>query len=339
MTEVTAVYYDGRTALGRTVLLRFDAAGNLEIAGLDQPLRYPVRELLVSSRVGNTPRSIAFPDGGKCETEANDAIDSMLARRGAEARSRMLHRLESRWPYILVLFVLAVGMTWGAVKYGVPELARQAAFAMPVSADQALARGVLETLDKALLAPSKLEAARREGLQARFDEMARALDARYRFRLEFRSSPLLGPNALALPNGTVVMTDELVRLAQAEEELLAVLAHEIGHIVHRHALRSVLQSSAVALIVAFAVGDVMSLTSLAAALPTMLVEAKFSRDFEQEADAYALQFMRLHGIPPRHAATILKRLAEHHGGKAERFGYLSSHPATDERIRTFAAER
>ena len=339
MTEVAAVYYDGRTALGRAVTLSFDPAGNLEITGLDQPLRYPARDLLVSPRVGNAPRSIAFPDGGKCETEANDAIDSMLAQWGAEARSRLLHRLESRWPYILVLFALAVGMTWGAVKYGVPELARQAAFAMPVGADQALARGVLETLDKALLAPSRLEAARRQDLQARFDEMARALDARYRFRLEFRSSPLLGPNALALPDGTVVITDELVRLAQAEEELLAVLAHEIGHIVHRHALRGALQSSAVALLVAFAMGDVMSLTSLAAALPTMLVEAKFSRDFEQEADVYALQFMRSHEIPLRHAAAILKRLAEHHGGKAERSSYLSSHPATDERIRQFSAGR
>lgn len=337
MTEVSAVYYDGRTARGRAVTLRFDAEGNLEVAGLDRPLRYPARELLVSSRVGNVPRSIVFPDGGKCETGANDAIDTMLAHRGAAARARLMHRLESRWTHILALFALAVGVIWGAVKYGVPELARQAAFAMPVNADQALAHGVLDALDKSLLVPSRLDPARRQSLRERFGKLTRGLDSRYRFELEFRGGQRLGPNALALPDGTIVMTDELVLLAEADEEIFAVLGHEIGHVMHRHALRRALQSSAVGLLVAFAVGDVVSLSSLAAALPTMLVEAKFSRDFEREADDYALQFLRANKIPTRYGAAILKRLAERRGGVHEGFGYLSSHPSSDERIRTFAA--
>jgi len=50
------------------------------------------------------------------------------------------------------------------------------------------------------------------------------LDGRYRFRLELRASPLLGANALALPDGTIVVTDELTRLSQRDEELLAVLS-------------------------------------------------------------------------------------------------------------------
>jgi Zn-dependent protease with chaperone function len=339
MTGISAVYYDGRTARGQAVTLEFDSAGNLEITGLDQPLRYSAGELRVSPRVGSVPRSIALPDGGKCETDANDAVDAVLARRGAAARSRLLHRLESHWPYILALFVVTVGVVWAVVRFGVPELARQAAYAMPVSADQSLGRGVLEALDRGVFAPSRVERERRDRLQAQFGEIVRGQDARYRFRLEFRASPLLGPNAIALPDGTIVVTDELVRLAEHEEELLAVLAHEIGHVLHRHALRRVLQSSAVALIVAFATGDVFSLTALAAALPTMLIEAKFSRDFEREADDYALRFLRENRISPQRVATILRRLAEHRGDKQERFGYLSSHPATDERIRMFSAER
>lgn len=339
MTDISAVFYDGRTARGYAVTLRFDAAGGLEILGLERPLRYAAGELRISSRVGDTPRSIALPDGAKCETDSNDALDAVLARRGAEAGGRLLHLLENRWTYLLLLFALTSGVVWGIVKFGVPELARQAAFAMPVDASRALGRGVLETLDSGALSSSGLEAARKAALQARFFEMTRDLNEAYKFRLEFRRSPLLGPNALALPDGTIVVTDELVRLARGDEELLAVLAHEIGHVVHRHALRGVLQSSAVALIVAFAVGDVVSLTSLAAALPTMLVEAQFSRDFEREADAFALQIMRARKIPPHHAAAILTRLAERHGRKEERFNYLSSHPATEERIRIFGAER
>jgi Zn-dependent protease with chaperone function len=280
-----------------------------------------------------------LPDGGKLETGANDEIDALLARSGLASRARLAHLVETRWPYIVLLFALAAGTVWAAVKYAVPELALRMAFALPVSADQSLGRTTLQTLDRGFLVPSKLDAAREKELRAHFEEATRGLDPRYRFRLEFRASPVLGANALALPDGTIVVTDELVRLAQRDEELIAVLSHEIGHIVHRHALRGVLQSTAVALFVAFVMGDVLSPTALAAALPTMLVEAKFSRDFEREADQYALEFLRTRAIESRHAVAILNRLAEQEGRKESGTNYLSSHPGVEERIRTFGAER
>jgi Zn-dependent protease with chaperone function len=339
MTGVPAVYYDGRSALGREVSLRFDAAGNLEIEGLAAPLRYRAAELSYSPRIGNIPRSLALPGGARCEIADNDAIDAALAAGGAGRHDRALHLLESRWTWILLLFAVAGGVIWGTVRFVVPELARQAAFSLPVDADRSLAGGVLETLDRAFLKPSKLEAARRKALESRFKDITRGVPGSYRFRLEFRASPVLGPNALALPDGTIVLTDELVALAAGDDELLGVLAHEVGHVVHRHALRSVLQSAAVTLIVAFAMGDVVSLTSLAAALPTMLVEAKFSRDFEREADGYALDFLRSGKLSPRPVAAFLRRMAEHHGEPGQAFSYLSSHPATEERIRMFSVDR
>ncbi len=339
MTEVAAVYYDGRSALAREVRLRFDAAGNVEIAGLESPLRYRAAELSISSRIGSTPRSIVLPGGAKCEIADNDAIDAVLAAGGAGRQDRALHLLESRWRYIALLFAAAAAVAWGTVRFVVPELAKQAAFSLPAGADRSLASGVLETLDRAFLKPSKLEAGRREALESRFEDITRGLAGPHQFRLEFRASPVLGPNALALPDGTIVMTDELVALATRDEELLGVLAHEVAHVVHRHALRSVLQSTAVTLIVAFAMGDVVSLTSLAAALPTMLVEAKFSRDFEREADDYALDFLRARKLSPRPVAAILERLSERGGEPGQAFSYLSSHPATEERIRMFSVER
>jgi len=162
-------------------------------------------------------------------------------------------------------------------------------------------------------------------------------DPEFKYRFTVLDDPML--NAFALPDGTVVVTDALVDLAQADEELLAVLAHEIGHVVHRHALRGVLQNSAVALLVAFAMGDVLSVTSLAGALPTLIVEAKFSRDFEREADQYAVEFLRARRIPLRHGAAILKRLAERGGDLPAGLEYLSSHPGIEERARRFAAAR
>jgi predicted Zn-dependent protease len=85
----------------------------------------------------------------------------------------------------------------------------------------------------------------------------------------------------------------------------------------------------------------MSITSLAATLPTVMVDSSFSRKFEQEADNAAIAWMRLAGMPPRRYAEILGRLqaqldARHGtaaGGKKPARNYLSTHPDTGDRIR------
>jgi len=124
------------------------------------------------------------------------------------------------------------------------------------------------------------------------------------------------------------MTDELVQLAQNDDEVLAVLAHEIGHIRHRHSLRGVLQSSTVALTVASLTGDLTSLTSLSATLPTLLVELKYSRAFELEADDYAIDMLRDIDIAPETLGDILIRLT---ADMPELPPYFKSHPSSLER--------
>ena len=171
-----------------------------------------------------------------------------------------------------------------------------------------------------------LGAARQTALRARFSEMARSGGAPATLRLEFRASPLIGPNAFALPSGILILTDELVRLAKNDQEILAVLAHEMGHVQHRHSMRSLLEGSAIALIIAGITGDIASTTSLAAAAPALLLQNKFSRDNEREADQYALALLQRSGIAPHHFAAILQRMdaMAPKGGTIPSF--LSSHP-------------
>jgi Zn-dependent protease with chaperone function len=145
-------------------------------------------------------------------------------------------------------------------------------------------------------------------LTARFNELANATGSEGAVRLVFRASPEIGANAVALPSGTVVMTDELVRLAAHEDEVVAVLAHELGHIHGRHALRSLLQHSATVVLIAVATGDLGSVSTLSATLPTFLLEMKYSRAFEFEADDYAAVALPLVGIAPARLAAILQRL-------------------------------
>ena len=77
-----------------------------------------------------------------------------------------------------------------------------------------------------------------------------------------------------------------------------MLAHEVGHLYNRHSLRIVLQNSAVAVIIAAVTGDLTSITALSATVPTVLMQAKYSRDFEREADAFAFSYLKSVDIDP-----------------------------------------
>jgi predicted Zn-dependent protease len=150
-------------------------------------------------------------------------------------------------------------------------------------------------------------------------------------RLEFRASPVIGPNAFALPSGIIVVTDELVKLSRNDREVLAVLAHELGHVRYRHTMRHLLQGSATALIIAGVTGDIASTTSLAAAAPALLLQTKYSRDYEREADRYAIELLQKAGIGPSHFAAILARMENKPGKPGALPTFLSSHPPTQER--------
>jgi predicted Zn-dependent protease len=160
------------------------------------------------------------------------------------------------------------------------------------------------------------------------------------YRIEFRAAPEPGANAFALPSGVIVITDDLLKLAEDDREILGLVAHECGHVQGRHALRSVLQNSAVFVVIALITGDVSSTTGFAGALPAFLLQNKFSREFECEADRHAVTMLRATGNDPAFLAHMLERLSKAHaesGSKA--LGYLQTHPSTPERIESIPGKR
>jgi predicted Zn-dependent protease len=218
---------------------------------------------------------------------------------------------------------------WLLVARAVPAVVEEVAQRIPVETEAVLGRQTLESMDEHIFKPSTLSAARQDALRGKLERMAGSAVA---YRLEFRASPVLGANALALPSGIVVMTDELVRKSKNDQEVLGVLAHELGHVRHRHTMRRLLEGSAIALILAAITGDVASATSLAAAAPTVLLQLKYSRDAEREADRYAIDLMRKAGYDPRHFTALLGRIEPPKRVRAFVPSFLSSHPATEERL-------
>ena len=117
MTPVTATFYDGKTSQPHEVHLHFDRTGRLRITGLKHDLTYPLSDVRITSRLGNTPRSIYLPGGAKCETLENDAIDANLQRWGRGRWEAVLHTLESKLGYTLLALVLTIVAVWGMLTY------------------------------------------------------------------------------------------------------------------------------------------------------------------------------------------------------------------------------
>jgi len=100
----------------------------------------------------------------------------------------------------------------------------------------------------------------------------------------------------------------------------------------RHALRQTLQGAVSGLIIIAITGDV---SSIASGLPALMLNMRYTRDLEAEADIYSLQSLKTACIPTKSFATLLLRLEKSHSGGVSVPEMISSHPDTRARIIPF----
>lgn len=283
----------------------------------------------ISARVGRIPRRISFADGSLFETEDNDAVDLWLKKHG---KSGFVHELERFHPRLLA-FVAAVFLFAGLIyRFAVPALVEVAVLVTPPAVTQWMASGTLLSLDKAVFSESALPEERQTEIRNAFNQVA-ALSSRgvAGYNLNFRQGGAIGPNAFALPDGTLVITDELIELADGDMDMIiGVLAHEIGHVEQEHSLRQLYRAAGVAGLIMLIAGDVGAagediLTSGAA-----LMSLSHSRDAENEADRISVELMAKAGRDPRAIGRFFARLEEKLGLDGDS-SFLSTHPGTAER--------
>ena len=326
--RTAAGYYDGQTAGAERVALelvgrslKFELAGTTQWVELDATT--------VVEPVGTGPWIVEMADGASLKiTDANFG-EKLALESGSLGFVRML---EGAWHWALVSLVVAILATWVALTYGVPAFATTVAFALPDNVSAALSDEGLGVMDDLLFDQSELPAETTERVTRLFDDIKVTNPEFSPYRLVFRASKI-GPNAFAVPGGIVVMTDELVELAESDAEIMAVLAHEVGHLYGRHSLRILLQNSVSALMIAGLTGDVSNITALSAAIPTVLMQAKYSRDFEREADDFAFEYLDSRGVSTDALSDLLLRLEPSESDDGDDFpGWLSSHPPSRERV-------
>ncbi|MCW8830113.1 MAG: M48 family metallopeptidase [Gammaproteobacteria bacterium] len=334
MSKTTAEYHDGLSSKVVQVELTFNDDGSIGINGEGIGKLCLLDDVSFSPRLGNIPRVINLPDGASCHVADNDLIDSFLKAQRRGAGSSFIHMLESRIIYVIAAVLFTALFSWGMVVHGVPYFSKKIAFNLPEEVDRQLGKGTLETMDRIMFSESQLDTHVQMRLLSRFDGMKTQIEGSQDYKMLFRHGNEIGANAFALPSGIIVVTDELVELSENDDEVIAILAHEIGHLIHRHSVRMVLQNSAVAVLIATITGDPFSSSSIVVALPTILVNANYSREFEVEADDYAYHYLLDSNMPLDSFANILERIT---GDDSEQGveNYLSTHPETSDRLQRF----
>lgn len=367
MSTINADYFDGNSARRSAAVITI-VNDVVVVAHNGVASEYALSSVRVQPQLRGAPRRIEFPDGSAALSVDHAAIESAF---GVGAAHTLAHRLESHLGFVFTSLIgVVVALTLGYL-YGVPWVSREIAQRLPDGIESELAKAVIQSLDQAIFEPSALDAELRAQTSAAFAELREGAGLPAGVRLEFRDGGWIGANALALPGGVVVVTDQLVNAMPGLNETRAVLAHELGHVQHRHSLRHLLQSSITALAAAAIYGDVASLTGIAVTAPTVLAHNGYSRDFEREADAFAFALLKQTGHSPKAFATAMRALEKSHLSGSERskwrsrlglpkpkappapdspdankapeagrksdFGYLSTHPAIEERIRAAEA--
>lgn len=304
------IWFDGKTSASLPVELQIDDAGDISVVDLNTQsivVHAPFSAVKVSSRVGNTPRYLYFPNGEKCETKQHDIVDQWLHEHRPSFWHNLAHQLETHTYFVALTVVLVASFTWAMAVYGLPAASRYIAFNLPQGVMNRAATETLQFLDKTQLKPSKLDEPTRALLLKHFAP-AIAQNKDLHINVIFRRGGAIGANAFALPDGTVLFTDEIVQLAKNNDELLAVLAHEIGHVKYRHSLRAVIQGSVISFGVAMVTGDLSAASNLLASLPVIMTNMSYSRDFEREADNNSLVFLDANHIERHHFVDLMERL-------------------------------
>jgi predicted Zn-dependent protease len=331
-------FRDGVSAAELPVDVERDG-GDLVIAGREQTLRVSLAAVVADAPIPGVPRMLALPDGARIETVDHDAVTMLFAPKSPI--DAVAFWLESRWAAAVAAILVIAGLTWLVVAIVLPLGAGPVARMISPRIENAIGRQSLAALDRVALNPSTLDAETQQQIERRFRRFVAGEPGEENYALLFRSGAL-GPNALALPGGIIIVTDDMVRLAPDEGELMAVLAHEIGHVQGRHALRLILQDSGVVVLITALAGDAVSMSVLAAALPTALLQSHYSRQFEAEADEYAFAHLRRHGYSPQLFADMMRRLQKadaRAAGEGSVLRYFSTHPLTEERIERAEAQR
>jgi predicted Zn-dependent protease len=300
-------------------------------------VRWPYSTL--ACQIGGDDREWAFLSCPGADTGARLALRDPAAIAAVAARTSGLvhdelagleaargrHAARHRRGLVTGLFVLAALALagWLLLTRAAPEIV---AATLPAAAEQLLGEAALAQM---LAGETEIEAGpAADAVRAIVARLAAAVADNPGYEFDVRLVASDAVNAAALPGGKILVFSGLLEEAGSPEEVAGVLAHEIGHVLHRDALRGLVGRLGGSAVIALMLGggDLARIAGQAGALDQLA----YGRDQERAADRAGILLLARAGLPPAALAAFFERLRAKEAGKLPEF--LSTHPDTAARI-------
>lgn len=334
--EANGRLFDGLAPVARAVELRLGPDG-LELQGEDVSRVLAYAGLVNLGEFGQELRI-----GYRPEPDLRVIAPKALLPGLAQFAPNSFHkgRIGLRWALLSAALTLGAAAVAAALFFGAPVLAEPLARITPPEIEQQLGDNVAAQL-QLIFKPCEGEAAAdaKAAIAPMVERLVEVMQPEHPISVEFVKSS--APNAVALPGGRVLITDGLFDAINQQDELAAVLAHELGHVRARDGLIAAYRHAGLGVTLELITGGT-GLAQQAILLGGQVVEAGNTRRQEARADDAALAALAQLGSDPgalarafqglERTSNALRKMDGEKPGRAGALDFLASHPAIEERI-------
>ena len=335
VVEGDGLFLDGDHASIQPVRITFaDPSKALVIHTADGPLNWPYEDIrALKDQAGDDALILRLQADPTARLIIQNDTDCHLLR----ARAKKLHKRAKtiRRGRLAAWALAAFGSVALIIFVLVPFVADRLAEYLPPAGEKALGDATFEQIRNAL-DETGLEALAicdapegRAALDKIETRITAGMDLETPLTVHVLDHPMV--NAFALPGGYVVFFRGLIEAAETPEEVAAVFAHEVGHVVSRDPTRVALRSAGSIGVLGLLLGDFAG-GAVVLFMAERIIQADYTQDAEAAADTFAHTALLAADLPPSAIGTFFERLAEDHGEDAGILEHFMSHPALGDRI-------
>lgn len=291
---------------------------------------YAFSECRLSQPLGSLPDSLFFADGNCFTAPRNVPLHTVVSTR--KVSGSFIHAVEKN-KFALIGAVTGIACVFLLYfMLFIPAASSAITKIVPDEFSLYLGKYSLELIDEEHFSKSRLPAEKQREVTALFLSVIpdTLKQDKLPLKIVFRHSEG-GANAFTLSDGTIIVTDDLIKMIDHDDELAAILLHEMGHHYHRHVMRSLVESSVLAITFMWFTGDINGIEDTLVHSGGSLLALSYSRNMEKDADAFAAEEMKAQHRSLKMMISVFTKLSD--SSDDDEYSFLSTHPGWESRIK------